>query len=186
MITLSEFSSSYRAKLILQVYKQWVKKGEKVLDVGCGNGVVSIFLKNELKVKLEGCDIDDYLSQDIKFTKMSRGNKLPFKNRSFDVVMFNDVLHHMSKKNQIDLIKESLRVGKKVLIFEVNPTFVAKIFDLFLNKIHNPRMNIPFTFRSIDDWQSLFEEEGYRAQVKIIRRPLLYPFSHVAFNIKNK
>ena len=185
MFSLAEITSSYRAKLIIEVYKKWINRDENVLDIGCGNGVVSIKLKKELKVNLTGCDIINYVSHDIPFVKMQKTGKLPFKDKMFDVAMFNDVLHHTSKVNQPSLLREAMRVAKRVVIFEVNPTFSGKIFDYLMNKIHNPSMNIPFTFRSINNWHTLFKKNGYVFEVKQVRQPLFYPFKHIAFLLED-
>ncbi len=152
-----------------------------MLDVGCGNGVVSAKLKKSLKINLTGCDVINYLSHDIQYVKMQNKEKLPFNKYSFDVTMFNDVLHHTEKENQLKLLDEAFRVSKRILIFEVQPTIRGKIFDYLLNKIHNLGMNIPFAFRTIDEWQLLFKKKGYKFKTESISSPFLYPFKHIAF-----
>lgn len=100
MSILANITSIYRARLIAEHYAKWLKPNEKVLDVGCGNGVVTKFLSEDLGVIIEGCDIENYLSKQIKFKIMEKHDELPYDDNSFDAVMFNDVLHHTSKTNQ--------------------------------------------------------------------------------------
>jgi len=181
MLGLAEITSTYRTKLIISVYKDWIKKGQKVLDIGCGNGVVSAKLIKDLDIDLIGCDIDKYLAHKIKFVKMKKVGILPFDDETFNVAMFNDVLHHTEKDNQLNLLNEALRVSKQVVIFEVDPTVSGIIFDFIMNRIHHFRMNITFTFRTNDEWRKLFKKNKFKYKVKHVQKPFLYPFKHVAY-----
>ncbi|MFX0206352.1 MAG: 50S ribosomal protein L11 methyltransferase [Candidatus Hodarchaeota archaeon] len=42
MLKLANVTSVYRSQLIIETYKNWVKDNQKVLDVGCGTGVLAI------------------------------------------------------------------------------------------------------------------------------------------------
>lgn len=186
MINLAAITSKYRGKLIIDAYRKWIKRGETVLDVGCGNGVVSNEIKNQFKLNLTGCDVMSYLTENIPFIKMKSEDKLPFRTKSFDIAMFNDVLHHTSFATQQKLLVEALRVADKVLIFEVKPTIVGIIADYLLNKVHNKNMNIPFTFRTVGGWQALFKSLGIKYGSLEVKRPLFYPFSHIVFYLQKK
>lgn len=181
MVGLTRYTSSYRSNLIYEVYKDWLFPNMKVLDVGCGTGVVTKCLEDKLKVKMTGCDIINYLQRDLPFLKMKKINNLPVKDSSFDAVMFNDVLHHTEYENQIILLKESLRVSKKILIFELKPTLKARFFDYILNKAYEKEMNIPFAYRSRQEWLELFKSLKVKIQIKEARQPWFYPFNHIAF-----
>jgi len=181
MLRIANITSTFRSRLIVDTYKFWLKPNQKILDVGCGTGVAAAELSNRLKLNIVGCDIDKYLIVKIPFRKMSREDKLPFRNKSFEVVMFNDVLHHTSYKNQSKLLKEALRVSKSVLLFELVPTTIGRIVDFVINKIHHFKMEIPFTYRRVEGWKKLFKNLGLKYQVVIVQRPFWYPFSHVAF-----
>ena len=96
--------------------------------------------------------------------------------------MLNDVLHHVEWDNQERLLREALRVSKKVLLFEVQPTLVGKLCDYILGKIYYKNMLIPFTFRTSSQWETLFKRLPIRRwKTKKVKRPFFYPFSHVAF-----
>lgn len=184
---LANITSVYRSTLIASVYRQWInKKKGKILDIGCGTGVVADELQHLLGNYIEGCDIDKYLIRKIPFKKMPSFEKIPYNNKCFEYSMFNDVLHHTSYKNQKLLITESLRVAKNTLIFELKPTVIGKFLDFFINKIHNPKMNIPFTYRKPEEWQLLFKKMNLDYKIKNVKGPLWYPFKHVAFNLSLK
>jgi len=180
----SKITSKYRANFILSSYKKHLKKNSKILDLGCGTGVVSKYLNENLGVKITGCDIKNYLQHDMPFVKIKNNGNLPFKTNSFDVVMLNDVLHHVEKPEQINLIKEALRVGKKVLIFEVKPTISGKLFDIVLNKFHYGDLKAPLAFRNEKAWGKVFEDLNAKYKTQILPRPFFYPFSHIAFVVE--
>lgn len=182
-MAIADFTSPIRAKIIAESYKAWVKKGDSLLDIGCGTGVVADELRRLLKVKISGCDTDKYLLRNIHYKNMSSDNQIPFKSNQFNIAMFNDVLHHTSYKTQIKLIKDSLRVANEVFIFELIPTLRGKLLDYLLNKIHNPRMNIPFTYRRQKDWEKLFRNNSINYDKRQVKTPWFYPFSHVAYRI---
>ena len=182
---LAKITSKFRAKLIAEVYSLWIYKGSQVLDVGCGTGVVADYISNKLSLTISGCDIDKYLLTDIAFFKMKSISELPHAKR-YDFSMFNDMLHHTNYDNQLTLLKESLRISDAVVIFELIPTIIGRYGDFFLNKIHNPKMEIPYTYRSQKEWENIFKKNKYKFEKKIVKRPLLYPFNHVAYKLTLK
>ncbi len=190
MTTLSNFgrhitkiTTSYRFRLIINTYRDWLKRNDRVLDIGCGNGIISKLLINNLRIQITGCDIKNYLIYNIPFVKFN-GSKLPFKKNEFDAVILNDVLHHLPYLEQDNLIKESSRVARKVFVFEAEPSITGKIADIILNKFHYGDLYAPLTFRNIEDWQKLFKKLSLNSEVVKLRKPFWYPFSHIAFELQ--
>lgn len=186
MSNLVEITSKIRLKLIVKAYESWLKKNERCLDAGCGDGIISEQLLKHFGIKITGCDILSYLIKDIPFVPMKKKDKLPFADNKFGICMFNDVLHHMSKEDQIKILKEGLRVAKKVLIFEDKPTLIGKAADILANLMHNRNMNVPLTFRNIPEWEKVFKKLNVSYEVITLPKPLLYPFSHIAFLLNKK
>jgi len=159
---LDEKKLNIRAEKIASFCSPYIKHKDKVLDIGCGDGRMIISIKNKLKKTFEisGTDVLDYpLSFNFKKIKQ---NKLDFKNKEFEVAILNDVLHHISKENQIKIIKEALRVANKVLIFEVTNDFPGKLVDIITNKMHDSRVNLPLTMRSLNEWENLFKQNNIK------------------------
>lgn len=185
-MSLLQRTSTYRFWLMAKAYDRWLKKNEKVLDIGCGKGTITKFLTDHYSLQLQACDVKNYLiDKSIAFKKMNAG-KLPEFKQKFDTALLNDVLHHISKDKQANLLKESLKVADKVLIFEMKPTLLAKIFDILLNKLHYGDFDTPLSFRNISDWKKLFKKYNIKSKLVIINRPFWYPFSHIAFMIEKK
>jgi ubiquinone/menaquinone biosynthesis C-methylase UbiE len=103
----------------LEFCKEYVKRGDKVLDIGCGNG--------RLHDAFDGTEIDytgiDSSKELIAIAQKERGNNgtfihgnalaLPFADSTFDTVFSIAVLHHIpSKKYRKQFISEVHRVLK--------------------------------------------------------------------------
>lgn len=88
-------------------FAKYIGKGDTVLDLGCGNGQNG---KKAAKIakKVIGVDIDEKLLAQAKSTRVKNvifktlnlEESLPFKNASFDKVLFLDVLEHLRKRDQ--------------------------------------------------------------------------------------
>lgn len=77
---VTKTTSSYRGKLIIEAYKNCLKKDDKVLDVGSGNGIITKLLMDHFSVKIIGSDIENHLIYEIPFIKINT-DKLPFKKK---------------------------------------------------------------------------------------------------------
>lgn len=181
-LNITKATSSYRGKLIVQSYQNWLKKNDMVLDIGCGNGIITNLLKQSFEINITGCDIKNYLVYKISFIKITNGH-LPYK-KVFDVALLNDVLHHIPEDGQEMLIRQALKVADRVLIFEVEPTIMGKVADIVLNKLHYGSLKTPLTFRNIDEWKKLFKKLSLKSKVVKVKKTFWYPFSHIAFELK--
>jgi ubiquinone/menaquinone biosynthesis C-methylase UbiE len=141
----------------------FIKKGSKILDFGCGSGVVGETFKKFFEAEILGVDIKDQRIVNLPF-QMIDGISLPFPEKSFDVVLINYVLHHCGHIEQI--LKEAKRVAKeKIVIFEDLPEgFFSKIYcflhRIFFDKIfHNPHKS---SFKKEKEWEETFKEIGLK------------------------
>jgi ubiquinone/menaquinone biosynthesis C-methylase UbiE len=98
--------------------KGFIPQGSKILDFGCGSGIIGKEFGREFDAEILGVDIIDNRVEDIPFRKFD-GNNLSFlPDGSYDVVMINYVLHHA--KNPLALLKEAQRVTKSIIIIYEN------------------------------------------------------------------
>lgn len=100
-------------------------KNKKVLDVGCGDGEDALYISKFAK-SVVGLDIQPHKTweklknRNLRF-ELGVGEKLPFKNNSFDGVFVKDVLHHVDRLDKT--LREVRRVvapGGVVVIIEGN------------------------------------------------------------------
>ena len=173
------WTQKYRARLIAGSYRQWTRPGQKVLDVGCGNAEVSEALKNILDIDIHGTDISDYRKYEIPFRLMDSAERLPFGNDTFDVVMFNDVLHHSD--NVVSLLKEGRRVATQILVFEDKESKFLRFFDVMMNNFYCSDMPCPAAFLSQAEWKACFRNQELTVQDGLVRTPFWYPIGHFTF-----
>lgn len=156
------FSKIYQkaAKKMCLSCADFIEKGSKILDLGCGSGIVGKTFQEFFQAEIIGVDIKDCRVCPIPF-KLIDGKNLPFPEKSFDVVLINYVLHH--SKDPQALLKESKRVGKKIIIFEDLPEglfskLICKFHGLSYSKLfRNPNF---ISFKSEMDWEKVFREIG--------------------------
>lgn len=93
-----------------------IPAGVKVLDLGCGNGRFSEFLK---KTDYIGIDKSEKLIKEAKkkypeaYFQVADALNLPFEDNKFDFVISVAVIHHMpSKETRLKFLKEIKRVLK--------------------------------------------------------------------------
>ncbi|MFH0740132.1 MAG: methyltransferase domain-containing protein [bacterium] len=107
----------------IAVLFDYIRKGDKVLDLGCGNGRFINIIK-EKGGEYFGTDVSENL---INIAKQNYPNenfqttealKLPFSNNYFDIIYSIAVLHHIPSNNfRLEFLQEAKRVLKAGGIF---------------------------------------------------------------------
>lgn len=113
-----------------------LEKGDKFLDVGCGDGIIAYFAKKNYR-QIYGVDVSDIAlkiaeRRGVITRKINVNNEaLPFENNYFDAITCLDVIEHVFEP--VDLINEISRVLKKggiVIISTPNIRYWHHLFDL--------------------------------------------------------
>lgn len=134
--------------------------GVSVLDVGCGDGLISAVLQAKRPdVQVQGIDVLARARSHVP-VEMFDGLHFPFADASFDVVMFSDVLHHTP--DPTILLQEARRVaGRHVLIKDHYRDGLAANARLrFMDWVGNARFGValPYNYWTERQWHAAWQE----------------------------
>lgn len=132
----SEYFTEYKARYVAKLVSNIAPA--KLLDFGCGVGLLSSFLKKYLpNCTLHGYDVssasidmvdEGLLAQGLFATDISRLAN------DYDLIVASNVLHHIDPRNRQDTImglRDRLTPGGKIIVFEHNPAnpLTRKVVD---------------------------------------------------------
>ncbi len=110
---------------------------KRVLEVGCGIGVLSSYLAEKYKWEITGIDLD---SKQIERAKNEHrenkylnfmeadATKLPFEDSEFDLILSIDVLHHINNRNRVfnEISRVTAANGFYIIVDAAFPKFFGK------------------------------------------------------------
>jgi len=180
----------WRARRIGRRLGPLFTRGERVLDVGTGDGLVARAIARVGSCSITGIDTVDY--GDIGFPCLTYvGGRMPFQDESYDTVMALFSLHH-SGDAEFSL-GECRRVAAKRLIV-VEEVFQNRLEELFTkgedwvtNRLLSGEVHIPFQFKSLSRWRELFDRLGLDLELQRRFFPLPFiPLRTVLFVLRKR
>ncbi len=154
-----------RAKRSFHLVEDYII-GNKILDLGAGNGLLALEIKKQLKKEVLLVDIVDYNYSDLPLILYNPEKKVPLADKEVDTTILYTVLHHASDPEY--LLKEAARITKKRLIIiegyidkdDIRMTNI--FFDWFYNRvIGDEDINVPLNFLRVKGWEKLLQPHGF-------------------------
>lgn len=137
----------------------YLDKADNIIDIGCGNGLISQKL-TENGYHCTPVDVADLSIANNINVIVYDGRHLPYQDKSFDVALLLTVLHHCEQP--LDVLQESLRVASRVIIIE--DIYSNKIqqyltygMDTLVNLGHS---NMTYQNKTDSAWKAAFDELG--------------------------
>ncbi|MFZ2150434.1 MAG: class I SAM-dependent methyltransferase [Candidatus Absconditicoccaceae bacterium] len=165
-----------------------IKDNDRVLDLGCGYGIISLYLIFAgYKNKIFGLDIDKKRIQNLNnISKINHFNELRFEIRDFinqgfdgldlyNVAILVDFLHHIDKDTQESLLKNLSKYIDKIIIKDIDRYPKYKYYwNIFHDKII--MQNKILCFQGSSKIHKYLVSLGYKVTYQKI--PSIFPYPH--------
>ena len=151
-----------RARLLCSHLADLIHRDSRVLDVGCGDGLIAqLLMQMRSDLSFQGIDVLIRPGTRIPVEAFD-GQRIPLENDSFDAVMLIDVLHHA--EDPLKLLEEALRVSRNVVLIKdhILEGFLAGPTLRFMDRVGNLRHNVSlrYDYWPRERWVQVFESLG--------------------------
>lgn len=156
-----------RMEGLVRMIQPRLRAGERVLDVGCGNGQFGKLLMEHQSspqgLEFHGVEPEGLIRPETAIPVQAfDGVHLPYEDNAFDVVLLTDVLHHAAEPGP--LVAECVRVAKRRVVIKDHVVYGKwdrmrlSFSDWLANVIHG----VPCTFGyfSRDGWHEIAKTSG--------------------------
>jgi SAM-dependent methyltransferase len=133
-----------------------------ILDVGCGKGFMLHDFKEAMpECTVTGIDVSEYAIENsmpsVKpFLKVASADKLPYPDKSFDLVISVNSIHNLPLERCKTALQEIERVSRGNSFISVDAWRNEQEHENLLKWILTAE-----TYMHVDDWKKLFPEVGY-------------------------
>jgi SAM-dependent methyltransferase len=168
---------SRRVQRLSRQLSELIPRDAQVLDVGCGDGKLAALIQQlRPDVKMQGIDVLVRDETEIPIREFD-GTTIPFPNKSFDVAMFVDVLHHTNDPNV--LLQEASRVARSFIVIKdhTDEGFLSNLTLRFMDWVGNKPHGVvlPYNYWRERQWKQAFSE--LRFEVVAWKKDLgMYPY----------
>jgi SAM-dependent methyltransferase len=129
----NHFWMQWRFNILLKYKKYLPIDGERILEIGCGNGIVMHQFENQLNYTVDGCDLN---LKALNLARKGKGrlmlyniyDKNPDLLKKYSAVLLMDVIEHID--DDVDFLKTATRYLKPGGIVVIN---VPALMSLFSN-----------------------------------------------------
>src|SRR6266436_1951418 len=153
-----EYVHTRRVRVLRDCLADLLPPNARVLDVGCGDGLLArLIMDRRSDIQISGIDVLVRSGTKISVSAFD-GSTIPFPDKSFDVVMFIDVLHHTP--DPMVLLREAARVSSKAILIKDHPMnglFARprlRVMDWVSNARHG--VTLPYNYWPQERWDEAF------------------------------
>jgi SAM-dependent methyltransferase len=141
-----------------------LRDGDAVLDVGCGSGQLGFQLMQQATrkkdhVRVSGLERFPRGGEPIPVTRYD-GGRFPFPDKTFDMVIVADVLHHENDPDA--LLRECVRTSKRFLVIKDHQLAgpLARVRVSFIDWAANAPYGVECLYRynTPTEWDSIFRK----------------------------
>jgi SAM-dependent methyltransferase len=166
-----------RVKVLSKRLAPLFPEGAKVLDVGCGDGLIAKLIGQERPdLAIEGIDVLVRPHTHIPVRPFD-GRRIDSPDNSYDAVLFVDVLHHTDDPTV--LIREAARVARRCIILKDHTRngFLAGATLAFMDWVGNAHHGValPYNYWPRKRWLETAAELGLTIE-QWVDRLKLYPW----------
>lgn len=171
--------SAVKREVDLQTLSDWIAPRSRVLDLGCGRGILLEHLKRKKEAYGVGIDSDpgkitSCVKRDVSAYQGDIGQMLrEYPDQFFDWVVCSRTLHELSQPSEV--IQDALRVGKRVAVGFVNNGFWLNRWSMLRSgrRVHNEvypetwESSRAFNPVSVGAFEAFCEREAIRINRKV-------------------
>jgi SAM-dependent methyltransferase len=181
MSFLQSLHGGYVHKRRISVLSEWcsdlIPPNASVLDVGSGDGRLARLVANKRPdISIQGIEVRVRTDSAI-YVEAFNGTSIPNGDRSFDVVMLVDVLHHTD--DPMILLREAVRVARQIILIKDHLLKGALAYSTLrlMDWVGNARHDValPYNYWTPAQWRGAFDKLGLTA-ISWESKLKLYPF----------
>jgi SAM-dependent methyltransferase len=158
------FVHGRRVRVLSEILAANIPAGSSLLDVGAGDGLLASEISwRRSDIKIHAIDTLVRRNTEVPVAQFD-GKSIPCDNRSIDVVMFVDVLHHTEDPTL--LLREAKRVARRIVIIKDHllSGLLAEPILKFMDKVGNERhgITLPYHYWTERQWLESFTALGLK------------------------
>jgi len=157
---------------------------ENILEVGCGNGALTVLLRKEGHA-VTALDIADRSIFPEVVPTLYDGGRFPYADKAFGTCQLITMLHHTSDPEH--LIREAMRVADSIIIMEdiYEGEFQKRITFLADSLVNGEFHGHPHTNRTDSAWRETFDRLGLAVEA-VEQYRFLGLFSQVTYVLRSE
>ena len=168
-----EYDDSRDGRVVSGMYREVIRRavslpGDRVLDLGCGNGNLIRMLGEVKQVSCWGADLSPQMIREAGKNlgegvnlAVADAASLPYGDGQFDIVICNASFHHYTEPERaVEEIRRVLRTGGTLILGD--PTIPGRLARKLLNQAVHKRDSGDFKIYDKAEITSLFSTRGFR------------------------